>query len=78
MNVPDKFCVAGDHGKWGAELMGDIGDDFLSKNIGAGGKSFSASRSNVCLIAKIGFVKYSEFPAVAGHRPEDRKAEEIC
>jgi hypothetical protein len=41
-------------------------------------KSFSASRSTVCLIAKIGFVKYSEFPAVAGHRPEDRKAEEIC
>ena len=38
MNVPDKFCVAGDHGKWGAELRGDIGDDFLSKNIDAGGK----------------------------------------
>ena len=32
------FCIAGDHGKWGTELMGDIGDDFLSKNIGAGGK----------------------------------------
>ena len=85
MNVPDKFCIAGDHGKWRAELMGNISDDFLSKNIdagqslaeksdrfrqfaelilavyiGAGGKSFSASRSTVCLIAKIGFVKYPE------------------
>ena len=38
VNVPDKFCVAGDHGKCGAELRGDIGDDFLSKNIDAGGK----------------------------------------
>lgn len=65
--------------------MGNISDDFLSKNIdagqslaeksdrfrqfaelilavyiGAAEKSFSASRSTVCLIAKIGFVKYPE------------------